>query len=190
MTKAGELNKGSFLNWKGDPVVVSDKEFFNPGRGHAVVRLKLKNLKSGRVIKETLITDEKVEEIEVTHQRFQFLYFDGLQAIFMDPKSFEQTLVERKIIEEEEKYLKAGEDYGLLFWENRVIGISLPKKTVFKVKETEKGVRGDTVSAATKPATLDNGLIVKVPLFIKIGEEVIISTETGEYLSRKNQKKF
>ncbi len=186
MTKAGELNKGSFLNWKGDPVVVADKEFFNPGRGHAVVRLKLKNLKSGGVIKETLITDEKVEEIEVTHERFQFLYFDGLQAVFMSPRTFEQTIVERKIISEEEKYLKEGGEYGLLFWESKVIGISLPKKIAFKVRQTGAGAKGDTVSAATKPATLENGLLIKVPLFIKIGEEVVVSTETGDYLSRQN----
>jgi len=186
MIKAGNLNKGDFLNWKGDPVVVADKEFFNPGRGHAVVRLKLKNLKSGGVIKETLITDEKVEEIEVTHQRYSFLYFDDLQAVFMEPRTFEQISVERKIIKEEEKYLKEGAEYGLLFWESKVIGISLPKKIAFKVKETERAVKGDTVNAATKPATLDNGLLVKVPLFIKKGEEVVVSTETGEYFSRKN----
>ncbi len=186
MTKAGNLNKGSFIEWKGEPVVVAGKEFFNPGRGHAVVRLKLKNLKSGGVIKETLITDEKVEEIEVTHQRYSFLYFDGTSAVFMEPRTFEQITVERKIIKEEEKYLKEGEEYGLLFWDSLVIGVSLPKKISFKVKKTEAAVKGDTVNAATKPATLENGLIVKVPLFIKKGEGVLVSTESGEYLSRKN----
>ncbi|MFH1602135.1 MAG: elongation factor P [Candidatus Shapirobacteria bacterium] len=186
MTKAGNLNKGSFLNWRGEPVVIVAKEFFNPGRGHAVTRLKLKNLKTGKVIKETLITDDKVEEIEVTNEHYQFLYFDGFQAVFMNPGSFDQISVERKIIKEEEKYLKTSETYGLLFWESQVVGISLPKKIAFKVEKTEKGVRGDTVSAATKPATLDNGLVVKVPLFIKKGEEIVVNAETGEYVSRKS----
>jgi len=185
MIKAGSLVKGSFINWRGEPVVVVAKEFFNPGRGHAVARLKLKSLKTGKVVKKTFITDEKLKKIEVTHQRFQFLYHDGLESVFMNPRSFEQIQISRKLIREDEKYLKGGVEYGLLFWESKVVGIRLPKKMVFKVIKTEKGVRGDTVSAATKQAALDNGLIVKLPLFIKKGEEVIINTDNGQYVSRK-----
>jgi len=186
MVKAGSITKGMFLQWRGNPVLVVDKEFFNPGKGLAVVRLKLKDLKNGRVVKEVLRTDEGVEEIQVNHRRVQFLYQNGDQYVFMDPRTYEQIEVDQKVIGEGEKFIKEGEEYKLAIWEGKAVGISLPKKMVFEVVKTEKSVKGDTVTGATKPATLDNGTVIKVPLFIKEGEKVIVNTQTGEYVSRKN----
>ena len=175
-----------FLKWRGEPVLVVDKEFFNPGKGSAVVRLKLKNLKTGNVVREVLRTDEMVDEIRVDHRKVQFLYKSGDQFVFINPKTYEQIEVDKKIVGDAEKFIKEGEEYSLAIWGGQVVNITLPKKIVFEVVHTEAAVRGDTVTGATKPATLDNGAVVKVPLFIKKGEKIIINTETGEYVGRKN----
>lgn len=186
MIKAGSITKGMFLQWRGEPVLVVDKEFFNPGKGAAVVRLRLKNLKTGNVLREVLRTDETVEEIQVEYQQAQFLYKSGNQFVFMNPKTYEQIEVEKEVVGELEKFIKEGEEYTLSIWEGRVVNITLPKKIVFEVIQAEKSVKGDTVSGATKPVTLDNGAVVKVPLFIKKGDKVIINTQTGEYVGRKS----
>jgi elongation factor P len=186
MVKAGSITKGMFLQWRGEPVLVVDKEFFNPGKGSAVVRLKLKNLKTGNVVKEVLRTDEMVDEIQVNHRKVQFLYKNGDQFVFIDPKTYEQIEVEKRVIGESEKFIKEGEKYSLAVWEDQIVSITLPKKIVFEVVNTEAAARGDTVTGATKLATLDNGAVVKVPLFIKKGEKVIVNTETGEYVGRKS----
>jgi len=186
MIKAGSITKGMFLQWRGEPVLVVDKEFFNPGKGAAVVRLKLKGVKTGNVVREVLKTDEMVEEIEVYHRHVQFLYKTGSEFVFMDPHSYEQIEVGKNVVGEAEKYLQEGKEYILAVWEGEVISLKLPKKMVFTVVKTENAVRGDTVTGATKPAILENGMEVKVPLFIKKGEKIIVNTETGEYVSRKN----
>ena len=184
MIKAGTVAKGMFLAWQGEPVLVVGKEFSFLGRGSGMIKLKLKNLKTGKVVKEVLKTNRLVEEIEVEHQRFQFLYKNGNHFVFMNTRTYEQVEVEGKVIGDDQKFIKEGEGYGLLVWEKEVVGISLPKKIVFEVIKTEEAVKGDTVTGATKPATLDNGAVVKVPLFIKKGDKVTVSTETGTYLSR------
>jgi len=165
---------------------VVDKEFFNPGKGAAVVRLKLKGLKSGNVVREVLKTDELVEEINVDHRPAQFLYFDGNHYVFMNPKTYEQYQVEPALVADYQGLIKEGQEYQLALYQDRVVGLRLPKKMVFEVIETEKAVKGDTVTGATKPAKLDTGLIIKVPLFVKKGDQIIVNTETGEYVSRKN----
>jgi len=185
MIKAGSISKGMFLKWHGEPVLVADKEFFNPGKGTAVVRLKLKGVKTGSVVKEVLKTDERVEEIRVEHKRLIFAYKNGNQFVFMDPRTYEQFEVDSRAIGEAEKFVQANKEYGLIFWEGQAISMSLPKKMIFTITKTERAVKGNTVTGATKLATLNNGATVKVPLFIKEGEEVIVSTETGEYISRK-----
>lgn len=186
MVKAGSVSKGMFLDWGGDPVLVADKEFYNPGKGAAVVRLKIKNLKTGNVTKEVLKTDEAVEEIDVSLKKCQFLYQSGDQFVFMDGRSFEQIEVEKKVIGEAKQFIKEGEQYGLSIWQEKVIAVLLPKRIVFEIAKTEQAVKGDTVTGATKPATLENGTVIQVPLFIKKGEKVVVSTETGQYVSRKN----
>ncbi len=186
MIKAGSITKGMFLNWRGEQVLVVDKEFFNPGKGAAVARLKLKNLKTGNVIKEVLKTDRGVEEINVELKKAQFLYKNGDQLVFMENKTYEQVEVDEKVVGESRRFIKEGEEYGLSTWQDEVIAVLLPKRIVFVIAKTEQAVKGNTVTRATKPATLDNGVVIQVPLFIKKGEKVIVSTETGEYVSRKN----
>jgi len=186
MIKAGNITKGMFLQWRDEPVLVVDKEFFNPGKGSAVVRLKFKNVKTGNVVKEVLRTDDGVEEIQIDHHRLQFLYKSGSDFVFMNPRTYEQMEVNDKVVGEVAKFIKEGEEYKLAIWEGQVVEIISPQKMVFTVVETENAVKGDTVSGATKPATLDNGTAIKIPLFIKKGEKIIVNTETGEYVSKAN----
>ncbi len=187
MPKAGNITKGNYIYWRGEPNLVVGKEFYSPGKGAAVVRLKLKSLTAGKVLQEVLKTDEQVKEVEIAHQKVQYLYKTKENFVFMNPHTYEQFEVSPKIIGDNEKYIKEGESYLLALLEGKAIDISLPKKMIFKVIKAENAVKGDTASgsAATKLATLDNGTVIRVPLFIKEGEEVIINTETGEYVGRK-----
>ncbi len=186
MIKAGSVTKGIFLQWRKAPVLVLDKEFFNPGKGAAVVRLKLKNIKTGSVIREVLRTDEGVEEIEIEHQRLQFLYKSGNQYVFMNPRTYEQLEVDESVVGEARDFIKEGEEYKLSIWEGKVVNLEPPKKIVFTVVTAEDAVKGDTATTATKMVTLENGAEIKVPLFIKKGERIIVNTETGEYVGRAN----
>ena len=184
MIKAGSVRKGMYLAWRGEPVLVVDKEFSHFGRGAATVRLKFKNLKGGNVVRETFKTDDPIEEISIESQAAQFLYQGDDNFIFMDPRTYEQYEISAEIIGENKNFIKEEKEYRLVFYQGRAIGINLPKKISLLVKETETAVKGNTVSGATKPAKLETGLLVKVPLFIKKGEKIIINTETGEYVSR------
>lgn len=186
MIKAGSIVKGMYLNWRGEPTLVVDKEFFNPGKGAAVVRLKLKGLTSGNVVREVLKTDEQVEEITVENRPAQFLYADGNQYVFINPHTYEQYEVEASIVEDYQGLIKEGNEYQLALYQGRVVGLKLPKKMVFEVVETENAVKGDTVTGATKPAKLDTGLAIKVPLFVKKGDRIVVNTETKEYVSRQS----
>ena len=186
MIKAGSVSKGMYILWKNEPCFVVDKEFFNPGKGAAVARLKIKGLTSNNVLKEVLKTDDQVEEIMVDHFSAQYLYKSGDQFVFMNSHSFEQHQVEKRVVGEQKQYLKEGVEYRLESYQDKVIGVRLPKKMVFEVSQTENAVKGDTVTGATKPAKLETGLIVKVPLFISKGERIFVNTETGAYVSRKN----
>jgi len=186
MIKAGTITKGLYIDWKHEPTLVVEKEFFNPGKGAAVVRLKLKGLLNGNVTREVLKTDEQVEEITVENRAAQFLYQTGDQLTFMHPHSFEQFQVEKKVAAESKGYIKEGVEYQLVIYQGNVIGVVIPKRMNFKVIETEDAVKGDTVTGASKSAKLDTGIEIKVPLFIKKNEEIIVNTDTGDYVGRKN----
>lgn len=186
MIKAGNITKGLYLDWSGEPVLVTDKEFYSPGKGSAVVRLRLKNLKTGNLLREVIKSDQMVEEITVDYLMAQYLYKNGDQFVFMNPRSYEQYEVEEKLIGDNQELIKEGREYQLVIYENEVIGINFPTKMSFIVTEAEASERGNTVAAATKSARLETGTIVKVPLFIKTGDEIMINTETREYVGRKN----
>lgn len=165
-----------------------DKELHSPGKGSAVIRLKLKSLKTGNVIKEVLKTDDWAEEITVDHRPAQFLYRSGDQFVFMNPQTYEQYEVEALLVGDDEGFLKESHEYQLAIYEGKVIGVRMPQKMVLEVVESEESAKGNTAtgSAATKPVKLETGMIVKVPLFIKKGEKIIVNTETKEYIGRKN----
>ncbi len=188
MIKAGNISKGLFLRQQGELVLVVDKEFFNPGKGSAVVRLKLKNLKTGRVRRQVLRTDEMVEPVEVNYRRLQYLYRQGENFIFMEPRSYEQFEIPARLLESLQGLLKEGENYLVAFYQQIPLNVAPPKKMALKVVETQAGARGDTVTSASKEATLETGLVVKVPLFIKKGEIILINSERRQYVGRQGKK--
>ncbi len=163
-----------------------DITFVSPGKGSAFYRTKLKNLYTGRVIEYTYKSGEKVEEVIVETHEAEYSYFDGSNYVFIEPRTFEQYMVPTEIIGDDKVYLKEGLLYRIKFYEEKPVGVTLPKSIVCTVVEAENSVKGDTATSAMKNAVLDTGAKVLVPLFIKSGEEIIISTETGAYLSRKN----
>jgi len=186
MIKAGSIDKGMCLLIKEQPHLVAEREFVNPGKGSAFVRLKLKNLRTGLVLRETLKSNEQVEEADVYDRDAQYLYSDGTHYHFMDAESYEQFTVPAEGLEDKGMYMKEGDSYKLVMWEAQPIDISIPLKMVYTVTEAPEAVRGDTVTGATKNVKVETGLDVKVPIFIKEGERIMVNTESGEYVERVN----
>jgi len=187
MIKAGQIEKGMFLLYKNEPYFVAEREFVNPGKGSAFSRLKLKNVRTGSVLKEVRKTQDQIEEIEVIDKDAQFLYSDGETYHFMDSETFEQFDVPIKGLEDKGFFMMEGETFRMVVWNEEVLDIKLPPKMVFVVAEAEEAVKGDTVQGTTKNCTIETGLQVKVPIFIKQGEKIMINTETKEYVERVNK---
>lgn len=184
MVKAGTIDKGMFLLLRDDPHLVTEREHVNPGKGQAFVRLRLKNVRTGQVIRETIKAHEQVEEADVHDQDAQYLYSDEAGFHFMDTETYEQFTVPPDGLDEKRQYMKEGETYRLVMWNDRPVDITLPLKETYTVTEAPEALRGDTVSNATKPITVETGLRVKAPLFIKEGDKIVVSTQTGEYVER------
>ncbi|MFW5783222.1 MAG: elongation factor P [Spirochaetota bacterium] len=186
MIKAGQIAKGQCLLWKDEPYLVTEREFVNPGKGAAFLRVKLKSLRSGRVLQETIKTNDSVQEADVFDRDAQYLYADDATYHFMDSESYEQFTVPREGLEDKINYMKEGDTYRVVMWETTPIDVSVPLKMVFEVAEAAEAIRGDTVTGATKPVTTETGLEVKVPIFIKQGDKILVNTESGEYVERVN----
>jgi elongation factor P len=155
------------------------------GRGGSIVNVKLKNLIDGSVIPKTFKGQDKIERAEVTNKTVQYLYSDGTDFHFMDPQSFEQFQLGAEIVDSAASYLKEGDELSLQFFGDKVINVELPKNLFLEVTYTEDVVKGDTTSSVLKDATVETGLVVKVPAFIKVGDVISIDTQTGEYRERK-----
>lgn len=186
MIRGGEINIGTHLLINGNPHVVVERDFVSPGKGSAFARVKAKNLKSGNVITQTIKTADSVEDAQVELVDCQYQYSDGENYMFMNNESFEQFGVSIAAHEDRGPYLKDGETYTLVMWDGEPIDIKIPYKMIFTVMESENYIKGDTVSGATKPVTTETGLVVRVPLFIKQGERIMINTETNDYVERVN----
>ena len=186
MIKAGAIDKGMCLLHKNDPYLVAGREFVNPGKGSAFVRLKLKNLKTGQVLRETMKSNDSVEEADVFEKDAQYLYKDENQYFFMDSESYEQFDVLIEGLEDKGLYMQEGESYKIIMWETMPIDIKIPLKVVYKVTMAEDALKGDTVTGATKIVEVETGLKVRVPIFIKQNEKILVNTETGEYVERVN----
>jgi len=184
MISVTELRAGiSFKDSQGVWEVISYRHV-KMGRGSATIRVKVKNLKSGATLEKTFNSGQKVDDTEIDKKKGQYLYQDKANIIFMDPKTFEQFSLTRGVVAGKEKYLTEGETYELLVGDDQVFAVEIPKLVVLKVAEAGPGVKGDSVSSVTKDAVLENGLKVKVPLFISIGDKVRVDTRTGEYVER------
>ncbi|MDR1466698.1 MAG: elongation factor P [Treponema sp.] len=186
MIRGGDIVKGTCLLQKGQPFLVIEREFHNPGKGTAIARVKMKSIKDGSVLTLTIPTQQEVEDATVDTHSCQYQYADADFYHFMDNETYEQYEIPTAEMAEKKVYLQENTVYDLTIWEDHVIDIAIPYKVVFTVAESENYVRGDTVSGATKPIVTETGLTVRVPLFIKQGEKILVNTETNEYVERVN----
>lgn len=184
MISVTKLRAGVTFQLEGKPYQVIEYRHATSGRGQATIRVKVRQLETGEIGEKVFNSGAKVEEIKTEIRPLQYLYRDGDDCYFMDPRSFEQFSLTKKTFSEKAKFLKEGEEVKILFQEKRPLSFELPNSMVFEVVKADPGVKGDTVSGATKPVTLENGLIVRVPLFIKKGDRVKVDTRTGEYGGR------
>jgi len=180
-----DLKKGVVVQIDGKPFKVIDYNQKVMGRGGSIVNLKLRNLIDGSVIPKTFKGQDKIESAEVNSQTVQYLYNDGADFHFMDPTTFEQFQLPAETIDEAKGYLKEADELSLQFFDGRVINVELPKNVYLEVTYAEDVVKGDTTSSVLKDATLETGLVVKVPSFIKTGDVISVDTSSGEYRERK-----
>lgn len=185
MYQPTDLKKGVVCQIDGKPYRVTDYAQKVMGRGGSIVNVKLKNLIDGSVIPKTFKGQDKIERAEVTNKAVQYLYTDGTDFHFMDPETFEQFQLGSDIVDTAASYLKEGDNLNLQFFGDRVINVELPKNLFLEVTYAEDVVKGDTTSSVLKDATLETGLVVKVPSFIKTGDVISVDTATGEYRERK-----
>jgi len=180
-----ELKKGVVIQIDGKPFRVTDYNQKVMGRGGSIVNVKLKNLVDGSVIPKTFKGQEKIDSAEVTNRTVQYLYTDGSSYHFMDPDTFEQFELSSEIVDTSAGYLKEGDSLNLQSFDSMIINIELPKNVYLEVTYSESVTKGDTTSSVLKDATLETGLTVKVPAFIKTGDIISVDTTTGEYRERK-----
>lgn len=184
MLSITDLRTGTMLDLDGAPHVVVSYSHSKMGRGGAVVRTKLKNLKTGASYERTFHGNDKVEEAHLQEKECTYLYKDGEQYLFMDSETYEQFGMTGEQLGQTVQYLIEGAPLRLVFFDDQPITIALPIKMDFKVTHTEPGVRGDTAQGGTKPATLETGAVVTVPLFITIGDSIRVDTRDGSYIER------
>lgn len=187
MIKAGQIAKGQCLIWKDEPYLVTERDFVNPGKGAAFVRVKLKGLRTGKALQETIKTNDSVQEADVYDRDAQYLYADDTAYHFMDSENYDQFTIPRQGLEDKVYFMKEGDTYRVVMWEAAPIDVMVPLKMVLEVTEAADAIRGDTVTGATKPVKTETGLEVKVPIFIKQGDKILVNTESGEYVERVNE---
>jgi elongation factor P len=179
-----ELRSGMKVLLEGEPYAIVENEFVKPGKGQAFNRIKVRNLRTGRVIERTWRSGESLEAADVMDTEMQYLYQDGDFYYFMVPESFEQYTASREAVGEGAQWLKEGVVCIVTLWNNEPLVVTPPAHIELKVVETDPGVRGDTATGGQKPAKLETGAVVRVPLFINEGEVIRIDTRTGDYISR------
>jgi elongation factor P len=181
--KAGNIKRGSYIRFKDKPMLVTKAEFSYPGKGSAFMKAHLKGI-DGSTQQFTFKSNESVEELEVSSLEMQYLYHDASEAVFMNQRTFEQVSVPLSLIEDKVGYLTPEVKVYVQFFEEKAMGVSFPPKVKLKVVDAPDATAGNRAKAAKKDVTLETGLVVLAPLFIKEGETLIIDTTTGEYVSR------
>ena len=180
-----DLKKNTLITLDGQPYKVVEYSQKVMGRGGSIVNLKVKNLITGALLPKTFKGQDKIEPAEVTNRKVQYLYHDDDKFYFMDPESFEQFELSNDLVGDAKDYLKDGDEMEIQFYNGTPINLVLPKNLWLKVTYTETAVKGDTTSSVMKDATLETGLVIKVPAFIKTGDTISVDTETGAYRERK-----
>jgi elongation factor P len=163
---------------------VIEFQHVKPGKGAAFVRSKLRNLRTGAIQEKTFRAGEKVSKAHIENRKMQYLYASGDNHVFMDNETYEQIELSSAQIERELKFLKENMEVYIMMFQGETIGVELPNTVVLEVTDTEPGIKGDTASGGSKPATLETGLVVQVPFFVNPGDKLIINTTDGTYVSR------
>ncbi len=179
-----EFKAGLKIMLDADPCAIIENEFIKPGKGQAFNRVKIRNLKTGRVIERTFKSGESVEGADVIDMEMQFLYSDGEFWHFMVPDTFEQYQADENAVADSVKWLKDQDICTMTLWNDSPLSVTQPNFVELSVSETDPGLKGDTSGGGGKPATLETGAVVRVPLFVQIGEMIKVDTRTGEYVSR------
>ena len=184
MVISNELKPGNYFTLDGNIYVVLDTLHNKTAMAKMVIKLKTKNLRTGAIIEETINSSVKVEKAHVDKKKMVYLYNSGTGYVFMDNETYEQTEITEDKLADEKKFLKENMEVQIDFYQGEIIGVTLPEKVEYVVAETTEAVKGNTTNNAMKDATLENGYVVKVPLFIQQGETIIVSTLDGKYSSR------
>lgn len=179
-----DFRRGLKIEWEGKPYEILEFQHLKVAQSQATVRTKLKDLITGKVLEVNFRSGERFEKPELEEREVQYLYKEGSNFVFMDLEDYDQVYLSQKEVGEATKFLKENLNVSILFYKGKTIGIELPKVVELKVVETEPGFKGDTVGSATKPAKLETGLVVQVPLFINEGDVIKVDTRTGEYVER------
>lgn len=184
MYSTSDFRRGLKIEMDGKPYEIVDFQHVKPGKGGAFVRTKLKHILNGRVVDQTFRSGEKVDKPDIGMQDMQYLYKEGDDFVFMDMESYEQKHIPATQVGEKGGYIKEGETLKVLLYNGELFDMELPASVVLEIVETEPGVQGDRVTNASKPAKMETGIMVSVPLFIAQGERIKVDTRTGEYISR------
>ncbi len=179
-----EFKAGLKVMLDNDPCAIMTNEYVKPGKGQAFNRVKLRNLKTGRVIERTFKSGDSLEAADVVDLDVQYLYSDGEFWHFMNQETFEQYMADAKAMGDATQWLKGEEECTITLWNGSPLTVNAPNFVILEIKETDPGIRGDTATGGSKPATMETGAVVKVPLFVNQGEKIRIDTRTGEYMSR------
>ena len=179
-----DFRNGLKIELEGEPYIITDFLHVKPGKGGAFVRTKLKSLVTGNVIDRTFRSGEKVQTPALEEKTMQYLYHEGDTYHFMDSDTYEQISLAGKLLGEDSNFLQENVEVKILFHNSQPIGVELPLFVELKIVQTEPGVKGDTASGGTKPATVETGAVVQVPLFINEGDVIKVDTRTGEYIER------
>lgn len=186
MISVNDFKNGLTIEVDGDLWRIVEFQHVKPGKGSAFVRSTLKNLRTGAVQEKTFRSTEKVEKAQIDSKNMQYLYADGDNYVFMDTDTYDQLTLPGDEIRDQLNYLKENMNVKIIMHGNETLGIELPKNVDLTVKETEPGIRGNTSSGGSKPATMETGLVVQVPFFINTGDVLTINTDDGTYISRAN----
>jgi elongation factor P len=184
MISVNDFRTGLTIEVDGGIWRVMDFQHVKPGKGAAFVRSKLRNLRTGAVQEKTFRAGEKVGKAQIDNRKMQYLYASGDQHVFMDMESYEQVELPATSIEYELKFLKENMEVSIMMYQGETLGVELPNTVVLEVTETEPGIKGDTASGGSKPATVETGLVVQVPFFVNQGDKLIVNTTDGSYVSR------
>jgi elongation factor P len=179
-----QFKNGMCIVHDGKRWVIIDFQHVKPGKGGAFVRTKLKELKSGRVVEYTYRAGEKFDDVRIENKKMQYLYNDGDNFIFMDNASYEQVELAAEFVGEQAKWLKENDEVEIMTADGEYMGVEPPMFVELEVTETDPGFKGDTVQGGTKPATLETGAVIQVPMFINVGEKLRVDTRDGRYITR------